>query len=30
MDKFVMDSCNRDSMMYCCNSDTVTIDTDLG
>ena len=30
MDKFVMDSFNRDSMMYCCNSDTVTIDTDLG
>ena len=25
-----MDSFNRDSMMYCCNSDTVTIDTDLG
>ena len=30
MDKFVMDSFNRDSMMYCCNNDTVTIDTDLG
>ena len=27
---FVMDSFNRDGMMYCCNSDTVTIDTDLG
>ena len=25
-----MDSFNRDSMMYCCNNDTVTIDTDLG
>ena len=30
MDKFVMDSFNRDSMMYCCNNDTVTIDTDFG
>ena len=30
MNKFAMDSFNRDSMMYCCNSDTVTIDTDLG
>ena len=30
MDRFVMDSFNRDGMMYCCNTDTVTIDTDLG
>lgn len=30
MDKFVMDSFNRDGMMYCCNNDTVTIDTDFG
>ena len=30
MNKFAMDSFNRDSMMYCCNNDTVTIDTDLG
>ena len=27
---FVMDSFNRDGMMYCCNNDTVTIDTDFG
>ena len=30
MNRFVMDSFNRDGMMYCCNNDTVTIDTDLG
>ena len=30
MNKFVMDSFNRDGMMYCCNNDTVTIDTDFG
>ena len=30
MNRFAMDSFNRDSMMYCCNNDTVTIDTDLG
>ena len=29
MNKFVMDSFNRDGM-YCCNNDTVTIDTDFG
>ena len=29
MDKFVMDSFNRDGM-YCCNNNTVTIDTDFG
>ena len=30
MNKFVMDSFNRDSMMYCCNNATVTMDTDFG
>ena len=30
MNRFAMDSFNRDSMMYCCNNDTVTIDTDFG
>lgn len=30
MDRFAMDSFNRDGMMYCCNNDTVTIDTDFG
>ena len=30
MNRFVMDSFNRDGMMYCCNNDTVTIDTDFG
>ena len=30
MNKFVMDSFNRNDMMYCCNNDTVTIDTDFG
>ena len=30
MNKCVMDSFNRDGMMYCCNNDTVTIDTDFG
>ena len=30
MNRFAMDSFNRDGMMYCCNTDTVTIDTDLG
>lgn len=30
MNRFAMDSFNRDSMTYCCNNDTVTIDTDLG
>ena len=30
MNKFVMDSFNRDGMMYCCNNATVTMDTDFG
>ena len=30
MNEFAMDSFNRDGMMYCCNNDTVTIDTDFG
>ena len=30
MNGFAMDSFNRGGMMYCCNNDTVTIDTDLG
>ena len=30
MNEFVMDSFNRDSMMYCCNNATVTMDTDFG
>ena len=30
MNRFAMDSFNRDRMMYCCNNDTVTIDTDFG
>ena len=30
MDKFVLDIFNRDGMTYCCNNDTVTIDTDFG
>ena len=30
MNNFVMDSFNRDSMMYCCNNATVTMDTDFG
>ena len=30
MDKFVMDSFNRDDILYCCNNATVTMDTDFG
>ena len=30
MNGFAMDSFNRDSMMYCCNNATVTMDTDFG
>ena len=30
MNRFAMDSFNRNDMMYCCNNDTVTIDTDFG
>ena len=30
MNRFAMDSFNRDGTMYCCNNDTVTMDTDFG
>lgn len=30
MNKFVMDSFNRDGMMFCCNDDMITINTDTG
>ena len=30
MNKFVMDSFNRDNILYCCNNATVTMDTDFG
>lgn len=30
INKFVMDSFNRDDMMFCCNDDMITINTDTG
>ena len=30
MNEFVMDSFNRDDILYCCNNATVTMDTDFG
>ena len=30
MNRFAMDSFNRDDILYCCNNATVTMDTDFG